>query len=117
VNYFTEDEFKCNCGCGLDATKETKELAGDMRSIAGIPFVITSGARCLSYNRKIGSSDNSAHVTGEAFDVKYSSGQDAYKIERAAYLSNVKRIGRNRVSKFFHIDVSKTLPQNVSFDY
>jgi len=39
-----------------------------VRNHYGIPFVPNSGIRGLELNRKIGSSDNSQHVKGEAVD-------------------------------------------------
>lgn len=88
-----------------------------MRNSAGTPFLITSGARCESHNKAVGGKENSAHVTGEAFDVKYYTSREAFLIEKAAYLAGINRIGRNRFKRFIHIDISTTLPQNVSFDY
>jgi len=39
-----------------------------VREHYGIPFIPSSGYRCLELNRAIGSSDRSQHTTGEAVD-------------------------------------------------
>jgi zinc D-Ala-D-Ala carboxypeptidase len=39
-----------------------------VRNHYGVPFSPSSGFRCLSLNRALGSSDGSQHVTGEAVD-------------------------------------------------
>ena len=36
----------------------------------GVPFSPSSGYRCLDLNRKLGSSDNSQHVHGQAADIE-----------------------------------------------
>ena len=41
-----------------------------VREAVGKPVVITSGYRCRALNTKVGGSQNSAHLTGEAADFK-----------------------------------------------
>ena len=76
-NYFAPDEFKCKCGCGLDVKQEVKDRANHARELAGIPFSISSGARCPQHNKNEKGAPDSAHISGEAIDVR--TGNDAYK--------------------------------------
>ena len=117
MKYFKDDEFKCKCGCGFDVSEKLKEKIDLIREDAGIPFIITSGARCLSHNAAVNGKPDSAHTRGLAADIKYATSQAAYLMEKTFYQHGIKRIGRNRKSKFFHIDIDESLPQNVSFDY
>jgi len=41
-----------------------------VRSYYGVPFSPNSGYRCLDLNRRLGSSDNSQHVHGQAADIE-----------------------------------------------
>jgi zinc D-Ala-D-Ala carboxypeptidase len=107
----------CRCGCGMNIDSRLQTVLDNLREDAGIPFVITSGARCASHNAAVGGKPNSAHTRGLAVDIKYATSQQAYTMERTFYLAGIKRIGRNRKKKFFHIDLDETLPQFVSFDY
>ena len=68
--YFTEDEFKCKCGCGMDVSEEVKEKVALARHYAKTPFVINSGARCLDHNEEVGGSRGSSHIEGVAVDIK-----------------------------------------------
>lgn len=115
--YFKHDEFKCRCGCGMDVSDKLKSIIFEMREDAGVPFIITSGARCLAHNAKVGGKQNSAHTRGLAVDIAYSNSSVRYAIEHQAHLHGVKRIGVNNAKKFIHIDIDDTLPQCVSFEY
>ena len=117
VKYFKDDEFKCKCGCGFDITDELKRKLNIMRESAGVPFVITSGARCVKHNAAVGGKADSAHTRGLAVDIKYQSSHAAYAMEKVFYANGIKRIGRNHAKKFIHIDIDEALPQNVSFQY
>lgn len=53
--YFDRKEFACKCGCGY-AVVDAKllELLTTYRSFFNAPMYITSGARCLTHNAKVG---------------------------------------------------------------
>jgi uncharacterized protein YcbK (DUF882 family) len=115
--YFKRDEFQCRCGCGMDISDKLKCIVFEMREDAGVPFIVTSGARCVAHNSKVGGKQNSAHTRGLAVDIAYSDSLVRYAIEHHAHLHGIKRIGVNTAKKFIHIDIDETLPQNVSFEY
>jgi zinc D-Ala-D-Ala carboxypeptidase len=52
----------------LENLKRTAQGLEGVRILLGCPIIISSGYRCLSLNRAIGSKDTSQHVTGEAVD-------------------------------------------------
>lgn len=104
--YFTEKEIK-----GLKP--ELVSLLDTARGIAGTPFVITSGLRSPEKNREVGGKANSAHLTGEAVDIACTDSAKRFKIVTALLNVGFKRI--EVTNKHIHVDVSKTLPQNVFF--
>jgi len=107
--------------------EETRELSPDLvplldliRSECGWPFVINSGYRV---------EDPLSHGKGEAVDIKLwdwdspfwdqhhlprmSKGQQRQKIHDAARKHGINRIGCYNFH--LHIDISKTLPQDVTW--
>ena len=117
LSYFTEDEFQCFCGCGMDVTKELKDAVIAARSIAGIPFIINSGARCDSHNKAIGASKTSSHTKGLAVDIKASSSHTMYLILESLYKAGIDRIGINFDSGFIHADIDEDKSSKVLFGY
>ena len=85
--YFEDDDFRCKCGCGMDVSEELKRLVFAMREDAQVPFIITSGARCEKHNGNVGGKAGSAHVSGLAVDIAYSTSSRAYAIESAPHTS------------------------------
>ena len=68
--HFTRAEVRCRCGCRFDTMDiETLMLADAVRDYVGKSITPNSGARCLAYNRAIGSSDESWHVKARAMDL------------------------------------------------
>ena len=67
--YFMPKEFACRCGCGfgLQSADVAMELVFTLhllrRSLA-VPFVITSGARCVKHNTAEGGKSKSTHLAG-----------------------------------------------------
>ena len=117
MNYFSEDEFKCKCGCGLDLTTKAKDSFIKARELSGTPYNITSGARCLKHNKAVGSKSNSAHIDGLACDISFSGSGQKFKIIRGLILAGFKRIGINDNYSFIHADLSKALPNEIMFKY
>ena len=113
MKWFRDDEFKCQCNCGMDVKQELKDALEDAREIAGVPFVVTSGARCLSHNRKIGSKDTSSHVKGLAADIKYQDDLHLTRIVHALSRCGFTRIGVNEKLKFIHCDIDREKPDAV----
>lgn len=67
---FSTEEFRCKCGqCEEIEIDPTMVLVWQMvRDHFDKPVRITSGYRCLNYNRHVGSRDTSMHIKGRAGD-------------------------------------------------
>ena len=102
-NYFNREEFKCSC-CDFDTVDSRLiSILGEVRQHFKSPVKINSGARCLKYNRLIGSKDTSQHVQARAADivVKDVSTQDVFNYLDGKYPDE---LGLGRYSTFTHID-------------
>lgn len=109
AKYFKKEEFTCHCGCGQSLVHD--ELLGALdaaRGLAGIPFVVTSGYRCLKHNREVGSQDTSSHVKGYAADITCRSDSTRMKVLSGAILAGIRRIGI--YPGFIHLDVDPDKP-------
>ncbi len=67
---FTEDEFRCRCGCGAaDMKEEFLEILQHIRNLVGFPLRVNSGFRCPEYNARLSSTGlNGPHTFGKAVD-------------------------------------------------
>ncbi len=110
VKHFKKDEFACKCGCGdSDVSMELVVRLDNARSIAGVPFKITSGKRCEQHNRKVTTCETpsaSPHLNGHAADIYAEDSRTRFKI-----LDGVKRAGFTRIGigkDFIHVDCDPT---------
>jgi uncharacterized protein YcbK (DUF882 family) len=70
-------ELQCNCECGFDSMDcETIAVVqsccnhfATLLTVERVELVITSAARCLKYNKSIGSTDASQHTKARAMDI------------------------------------------------
>lgn len=88
-------------------------LLDDARDIAKIPFIITSGYRTESENRRVGGVPDSAHIKGLAVDLRCKNAQERYAIINA-----LLKVGFCRIEDavdHIHVDMDATKPQNVIF--
>ena len=113
MKWFKDTDFKCKCDCGMDVTEEVKELMDEARDLAGVPFNVTSGARCLEYNRSVPSRDTSSHVKGLAVDIKYADELYLTRMVHALSRVGIKRFGVNKEKKFIHVDIDNSKPDSV----
>jgi len=90
------------------------ELLDKAREIAGIPFVINSGYRTSEHNAEIGGVESSAHITGEAVDIRAINATEHFLITKALFQVGFKRISRKYLNHI-HCDIAVDKPQNVLF--
>lgn len=117
---FSKTEFDCKCSydCGLGYDQMDHlflTLLDAARTIAGVPFVITSAIRCERHNAEVGGKPGSSHLVGLAVDI-YCSGC----LERYAVIDALMSVGINRIgigSDFIHCDVDHGKPSPCIFDY
>ena len=102
LTHFQDSEFDCK-HCGLNAMQESFLVRLDKaREIAGIPFVINSGFRCLVHNRNIGSSDTSSHPKGRAADIRCRTSRSRFRVFKGLMDAGFTRIGIR--PNFIHVD-------------
>ena len=113
--YFKPHEFKCRCGaCDMgfkDMDERLIQRLDIARQIAKTPFTINSAVRCLSHNAAVGGIANSAHLTGNAVDIRCKDPHKRYLIIDALMRSGFKRIGI--YDTFIHVDNDDSKPVQV----
>lgn len=68
---FTKEELECKCGCGKLPKDDFIHELQLLRNYFGKPMVVTSGARCERYNKKINGAPGSAHILGVGVDIAF----------------------------------------------
>ena len=115
TEHFTKEEFDCQCGCGNGDIVISENLVFELECVRihyGKPMRITSGIRCLSHNRKIGSRDTSSHIKGLAADI--SCKDMGARLELVKHLlrdGEFTRVGINK--DFIHVDVDTDKPDGI----
>lgn len=119
---FSRSEFACKCGCGFDnvnlaLVNTLQEMRDYIRTTYNIDqkFLIRSGCRCAPYNVVCGGKKKSAHLNGDAVDLKAYDSRTRYLFTEAAMHSGIKRIGWGKT--FVHVDVAENLDQLVGWLY
>ena len=106
-SHFQSSEFACNC-CGEGGiSTELWNMLESARVIAGVPFVITSGFRCINKQAELiekgRSSATSSHPRGFAVDISAVDSEKRAKIRKALILAGFERSGTQK--DFIHIDI------------
>ena len=100
--FFSRDEFNCPC-CGMNGMQDSFLGKLDIaRGEAGVPFVITSGYRCVTHNKAVGGKITSSHMDGWAADIEAKSSRQRYRIIRGLIKAKINRIGIGKT--FIHAD-------------
>lgn len=74
---FHLSEFRCPC-CGLGDDIVSQDLINALQNVRdnwGREMVVNSGYRCAKHNSDIGGAPGSAHLTGQAADIKDPNGE------------------------------------------
>jgi uncharacterized protein YcbK (DUF882 family) len=106
--YFKPEEFQCRCCKSGYVNGRLLSMLNQAREIMAVPIVLTSAFRCEKHNKDVGGKPNSAHLTGEAVDIKVPDGAYRYALIKALFRCGFGRIGI--ADDFVHVDVSVTLP-------
>ena len=113
MDHFQDSEFACP-DCGLFfPNSELRDKLNRARDLLGGPIVINSGTRCPVHNAAVGGRPNSAHLSGEAADCYCTSDSMRFALLKIFFFLGFKRIEVR--DTWLHVDVSKTLPQDVVF--
>lgn len=115
--YFKPVEFmRCTPACTIEQMDAGfLSHLDEVREEAGIPMVLTSAHRSVSWEKAHGRSGEGAHPKGVAVDILCRTSQNRYKIVKAALKCGFRRIGIGET--FIHLDDDTTLPQEVIWDY
>lgn len=108
-DYFYEKPWGCRCGCGLAVVSpDLVHRLNLARHLAGVPFALASVCRCEAHNRAVGGSPASAHLAGEAADIRTRNGLLRFQVLIGLFGAGFKRVGIG--DGFIHADVSGRLP-------
>lgn len=106
TKYFKEDK-----AIGL---KESLLIMLDKaREYAEIPLIINSGLRTEEENEAVGGVKDSAHLRGEAVDIRVENSTQRFFILKGAFLAGFRRI--EIAPKHIHLDIDREKPQDVAF--
>jgi len=117
MRYFKIEEFDSPdlVGSGEEMKQTTLNLLDNTRHMADVPFVITSGYRTPTHNKKVGGVKGSSHVKGYAVDIRCNNSSDRFKIILAALKCGFNRIGVS--GNFIHLDNDPDKPKNLIWTY
>lgn len=115
TEHFTKEEFDCKCGCGNGDIVISEKLVFELECVREAykkPMRITSGIRCLSHNRSIGSRDTSSHIKGVAADIYCVDMWHRLElVKRLLRDGEFERVGMNK--QFIHVDVDYDKPRGI----
>tara|TARA_R110000824_G_scaffold51324_12_gene143291 strand:- start:3625 stop:4116 length:492 start_codon:yes stop_codon:yes gene_type:complete len=121
IKHFNLSEFDCTCGeCshkGEDMDIDFMIKLDRARELAGVPFKITSGARCVDHNKSIGGVSKSSHcnLPCNASDISVTDSMQRFKIVENLIKAGFTRIGIGK--NFIHCDTDKLKSQRVCWHY
>lgn len=107
--FFKDSELCCPDGCGMLPTQGAINKLYALRLTYRKPITITSGARCPSYNKRIGGAESSQHTQGKAFDMIIPP-SDEWEVIRIAQAVGFKGIGIAN-NRFIHVDDRDSKPE------
>jgi len=104
---FTEDEFRCKCGCRVaDMSPEFMDNLQSLRDAFASPIIITSGYRCPRHNERVSNTGRDGpHTTGRAADSSIR-GSAAVRLLRVALVLPFTGYGISQrgTARFIHLD-------------
>lgn len=102
--HFQASEFACNC-CGMVLVHPelVRKLEG-LRNAVGEPVYITSGYRCIGFNKAVSGVENSYHMFGMAADI-WVEGISLQQLGETADNIGFDGIGIYKDRGFVHVDV------------
>jgi|TARA_E500000331_G_scaffold345959_1_gene384165 zinc D-Ala-D-Ala carboxypeptidase len=115
ISEFDSPDLK---GSGEKMDKVFIHLLDKARSIAQVPFKITSGYRTKQWNLKVGGRIGSSHCLGYAADIYLpNNSRERFLIINALFKVGLNRIGINFKGKFVHVDMDRSKDKNVLWTY
>jgi len=117
MKYFKLSEFDSPdmVGSGEAMDLGFLEKLDKARSLAGIPFKITSGYRSEEHNKKVGGVENSSHTKGYAADIACNGSARRHIIITSLLSAGFNRIGV--ADTFIHVDNDPNKTANLIWTY
>ena len=111
---FSAYEFTCKGGnlcCGGSVPMSERLLEGlqELRDLIGRPVIVSSGFRCLKYNRRLLSSDSSQHTLGRAADIWVRDMDPNTLASYAEQIEHFRNGGIGIYNTFVHVDVRRDI--------
>lgn len=103
---FSEDEFRCNCGCGrADMTVKFMTKLQELRTSLDEAITINKGGgyRCSDHPDEILKDKPGSHTQGNSGDIRTPNAGYKYRLKKRAYGLGFVGIGDGK--KFTHLDV------------
>ena len=116
LTYFNFEEFDSpdEIGSGLPKCQGGKmdldflHKLDEARTIAGVPFKITSGYRSIEHNAKVGGRVGSSHLKGCAVDIAVNNSAHRSAVVQGLIKAGFTRIGIAKT--FIHADADENKP-------
>jgi len=109
-SYYTEDALRCKCGCGVCAMDDDAVEVFDLlryqatqRWGADLPFIVTSGYRCPTYDSSPRVGGMGLHPTGCCIDIAVLDARKRWVILRMAF-SHPRIFGVGIGEGMLHLD-------------
>lgn len=112
---FTKEELRCPHCDKVDMDNDFMNMLQEARTIAGVPFHITSGYRCKEYNTTIGGVVGSSHLKGKAADIRMKDYAEGFSVLYGAIFAGFVRIGFGE--GFIHVDNDRGKTQRIIWRY
>ena len=105
---FTEAEMRCHCGCGrAEMDPDFMERLQVIRDGFCHPMPISSGFRCVSFDKQIRGAG--VHPSGQAADIRVS-GEQVYHLLGLVLTIDMRGIGLMQhgphIQRFMHVDTT-----------
>ena len=99
---FSSGEMQCPC-CGIENMDDNfMDMLQNARTLAGVPFHVNSGFRCVDHNSDVGGVLGSMHTKGKAADIRTKTSAERGDVLAGAIKAKFKRIGVYET--FIHMD-------------
>lgn len=116
TEHFNISEFACKDGTAVpynlvDTITELAKNLEVLRQHLGVPIIINSAFRNYTYNRTVGSNDNSQHPRGTAADIRskdYTPIEIRNTIEELIEDGKMKEGGLGIYNSFIHYDIRES---------